>query len=353
MLEKKYNLIQILRGFAAISVMFYHASRHYQEENLVFFNGFFKHGFFGVDLFFVLSGFVIYSSSRKYLENGNYIDFLKKRILRIYPSYWSFLLLPLTLLFFIAPRFIADVAGFEFLNYLKVFFLFFDHPQVSQITWTLSFELYFYLMFFLIIFNKNFKYLIMVILVLASVNLIDKSLFSDLKFTKYLISPMILEFFVGILIVLIVDTIKTNKKYWFISLMILSIILFVFIAYLSNNSIINISKHNRVLNFGIASFLLILSLVLFEKFNNIKCSKILILVGDASYVLYLIHSVILSIFDNKLILSGKLIVVSQQFTTILACVFIIFISVFIHLIIEKPMLKYLNKFLFKKQMHLN
>ena len=353
MLEKKYNLIQILRGFAAILVMLYHATRHYQEKNLVFFNGIFQNGYFGVDIFFVLSGLVIFYSSQKYLENGNCIEFLKKRIFRIYPSFWIFLLLPLTIVFFITPKFIADKSAFEPINYLKVFFLVFDHPQISQISWTLSFELYFYFLFFLMIFNRNFKYLVLLILILSTINLINENIFSNLYLIKYLFSPLILEFFLGVLVVFILNKIHKNYLVGFIALFIISIISFVFIDYLSTNNIIYITKHNRVLSFGLASFLLILSLVIFEKFNDIKSSKILILIGDSSYVLYLIHSVILSFFDNQLILSKKIVFVNQEITTILACFFIVTLSVFLHLIIEKPMLKYLNKFLFKKQIHLN
>lgn len=351
MLEKKYNLIQILRGFAAIFVMLYHATRHYQEKNLVFLNGIFQNGYFGVDIFFVLSGFVIYYSSQKYLENGNCIEFLKKRILRIYPSFWLFLLLPLTVVFFIAPQFIADKSAFEPINYLKVFFLVFNHPQISQISWTLSFELYFYFLFFLMIFNRNFKYLVLMILIVSTINLINENIFSNLYLIKYLFSPLILEFFLGVLIVFILNKIHKNYLVGFLVLFVVSIILFVFIDYLSSNNMIYITKHNRVLSFGLASFLLILSLVLFEKFNAIKSSKILILVGDSSYVLYLIHSIILSFFDNKLILSDKFVILNQEITTILVCCFIIILSVFIHLIIEKPMLKYLNKFLFKRQLN--
>ena len=353
MLDKKYNLIQILRGFAAIFVMLYHATRHYQEKGLVFLKGIFQHGYFGVDIFFVLSGFVIYYSSQKYLENGNYLEFLKKRIIRIYPSFWIFLLIPLTLLFFIAPQFISDKSAFEPINYFKIFVLAFDHPQISQISWTLSFELYFYFLFFMMIINKKFKFLIALILMLSTINLINKNIFSDLYCQKYVLSPLLLEFFLGVLIVYLIGKIDKNYIVGFTVLLIFSILSFVFVDYLSTNNLIAITKHNRVLSFGLASFLLILSLVLIEKFNDVKSAKILILIGDSSYVLYLIHSIILSFFDNQLVLSGKFVIINPEFSTILVCVFIVVSSVFIHSMIEKPMLKYLNKFLFPSKLKNN
>ena len=147
MIDKKYTLIQILRGFAAIFVMLYHATNHYNNKGFSFLSDFFKTGFLGVDIFFVLSGFVIYFSSRTYIKNKDYGSFIKKRIIRIFPSFWLFLLLPLTLIFLFFPNYISVEAAFEPLNYLKIFFLLFDHLTISQVTWTLSFELYFYLLF--------------------------------------------------------------------------------------------------------------------------------------------------------------------------------------------------------------
>lgn len=350
MQEKKYNLIQILRGFAAIFVMLYHASRHYQAHEISFLGGFFKYGFFGVDIFFVLSGFVIYYSSFKYMENGDSFDFLKKRIIRIYPSFWLFLLIPLTIVFFVFPQFISDKSAFEFSNYVNVFFLLFNHPQISQISWTLSFELYFYLLFFLVILNKNFKYLVFLILISSLVNLLNIHLFPNLYLQKYLFSPLLLEFFLGVLIAIILKKSKNKNNVLFAFLFLISIVYYFTIPFLSDNNFIYISKHNRVINFGFASFLLILSLVLIEKFNAIKSSKLLILVGDSSYVLYLIHSVILSFFDNQLILTKKMVLINNQITTLLVCGFIVFLSVFLHKYIEKPMLKYLNSIFLKSDL---
>ncbi|MBP2195117.1 acyltransferase family protein [Pantoea cypripedii] len=78
-----------LRGLAAISVMFYHY--HFFR----FLNGpervFFEHGYLMVDVFFVLSGFVMAMTYGHYFtgENSfrNYFEFLGRRIARIYPIY--------------------------------------------------------------------------------------------------------------------------------------------------------------------------------------------------------------------------------------------------------------------------
>lgn len=343
MIDKKYNLIQILRGFAAIFVMLYHATKHYKSKELLFLNGFFDNGFFGVDIFFVLSGFVIYCSSKKHLTNGDGFGFLKRRLVRVYPSFWLFLLVPLTLVFIISPSFISDPSAFKFENYLKIVFLVFNHPQISQVTWTLSFEVYFYLLFFLLIYNKKFKIIIGGVLLISILNLLNKDVLQDMYLKKYIFSPLLLEFFLGVIIAFIIENTKKKNNFLFVLLFCLSIFLFVLIDFFIANQYISISKHYRVLSYGFASFFLILALVLIEKFNTIKPLKILILIGDSSYILYLIHSIILSFFDNTLILSGKLIFTNSQLTTILICVFILILSVFLHKFIEKPMLRLLNK----------
>jgi exopolysaccharide production protein ExoZ len=349
MIDKKYSLIQILRGFAAVFVMLYHATRHYNLKNDVFLNNFFKTGFLGVDIFFVLSGFVISISSFHYFNNQDSIGFIKKRFIRIYPSYWLFLLFPLTLVFLFFPNFISDKTAFEPQNFISLLVLFFNHPTISQVTWTLSFELYFYLLFFLLIINKNFKYVIFLVLILSFINFLGFINF-HLILLKYLFSPLILEFFLGVLLAYIVlKTTKINKTICAF-LFILSLGLFYFSSYLSHCNLIQISKHNRFLYFGIASFLLILALVLYEKFYSVKLYEKLILIGDSSYVLYLIHSVLLSFFD-KLILENRLVLLSKSFSTMLVCILIIFISVLLHVFIEKPILVKLSYFFNKKRIN--
>ena len=340
--QKKFISIQVLRGIAAIMVMLYHATRHYNLKGLNFLGNIFKNGYLGVDIFFVLSGFVITISSVEYFKNKNPTEFMFKRLIRIFPSFWLYLLLPLTILYFVLPQFINDKSAFEFLNYLKVFFLVFNHPTISHVTWTLSFELYFYFLFLMIIFNEKFKFLVICILICSILNLIGLPVSQNLYFKKYLFSPLILEFLLGVLIAFILGKIRSKQKYLDLIFLLASITLFLLSSYLDENNYIHISKHNRFLYFGIASFLLILSSLLFENFNKISISKSLILVGDSSYVLYLIHSIILSFFNNSLILTGRFIIFNNQITTLFICLIIVVISIIIHKYTEKPMIRFLN-----------
>ncbi|MGU0160090.1 acyltransferase family protein [Escherichia coli] len=86
--------MQYARGFAALFVFF----SHYKDtiNNSLTINGkglatfLFMNGGFGVDLFFVISGFVILMSTEKCSSRRmNCIDFLIKRFFRIYPTSYS------------------------------------------------------------------------------------------------------------------------------------------------------------------------------------------------------------------------------------------------------------------------
>lgn len=87
-MEQKNRLgeLDALRGLAALAVVFYHYTTFYDswfghKEEMLFS---FKYGYFGVHLFFIISGFVIYMSISK---TSNVKDFIVKRAIRLYPSY--------------------------------------------------------------------------------------------------------------------------------------------------------------------------------------------------------------------------------------------------------------------------
>src|ERR1035437_4530693 len=85
---RKYLGLQILRITAACMVLLTH-STFYASERLDRHFGFWKSGARGVDIFFVLSGFVMVYSSIKLLNDSNgWKIFAERRIVRIVPIYW-------------------------------------------------------------------------------------------------------------------------------------------------------------------------------------------------------------------------------------------------------------------------
>lgn len=88
MIEKNAHMhgLTALRFFAALWVV----GLHYRD-NLPFdvdpYTSFFANGVMGVDLFFILSGFVLAHSYGRDLQNFNYVKFLTRRLARIYPMH--------------------------------------------------------------------------------------------------------------------------------------------------------------------------------------------------------------------------------------------------------------------------
>lgn len=143
--------IQVLRAFAALLVVLHHFLPQFDvmggKNALVTFIS--TWGFTGVDIFFVISGFImVYTSFDK--ERGYDVakTFLIHRLSRIFLGYWPFFLAMLFTLYRYEPVHLQtlDIFGsFSLLN-ANMFQL------VLPVSWSLSYELYFYMMFVLTFF---------------------------------------------------------------------------------------------------------------------------------------------------------------------------------------------------------
>ena len=95
--KNKLESLQFGRAIAILLVLLYHLipieDKYYSITNIT--PNFFKIGNVGVDIFFVLSGVVIYISSKKYTSKSSW-EYLHRRMKRVYLPYWfySILLLP-------------------------------------------------------------------------------------------------------------------------------------------------------------------------------------------------------------------------------------------------------------------
>src|SRR6185369_11737463 len=138
-----FKNIQMLRAVAAAMVLLYHAVPHYQAmggASLLFIKAA-STGFAGVDIFFVISGFVAaHSTLDKARTVSNAWVFAKRRLLRIYLGYWPFFGLTLALTGVYAPRALdeMDLISSFFLTRIEL------KSLLLFVTWSLSFELLFY-----------------------------------------------------------------------------------------------------------------------------------------------------------------------------------------------------------------
>jgi peptidoglycan/LPS O-acetylase OafA/YrhL len=151
----RLSSVQILRAIAALSVALGHAL--YEAESFDVSRVYrsildTQHWTAGVDLFFVLSGFIMmWTFGRRFGEPHAWREFLKRRLLRIVPPYWIFTAAAVVAALLFAGRlettvFAVDHAILSFLFIPHIAPLGGIHPILS-LGWTLMYEMFFYLAF--------------------------------------------------------------------------------------------------------------------------------------------------------------------------------------------------------------
>jgi peptidoglycan/LPS O-acetylase OafA/YrhL len=348
--QKNLQLIQLLRGIASMLVVLLHITNNSQvETGYNWLWGSFMFGGSGVDIFFVLSGFIIAYANWKYIGTASYVGhFLKRRFIRVYPIYW--LVISVFLFFQLAlPAFYNSHFDTGWINLLKTYLLLPDHIMLNGVSWSLTNEIFFYLVFTVAFLIPNKKYSL-VLLIICFVALITASFFGGRlagsnAFTQLFLFSMNIEFLLGVCIVVIVKSIPKRFVY---PLLFTGIIYFITAAVLNNSGIVVTSigaqdALNRVLLFGIPSFLIILSLVKLELEKTVTVKNIFLQLGDASYSIYLIH---LPIVAASFKLIAKLHIQNELLLFLLLTLLfagVCFLGIAVYNKIEKPLIKKLNK----------
>jgi exopolysaccharide production protein ExoZ len=199
--------IQALRGFAVMGVVLMHIPLYLAlrlgAPNVL---PQFDVGAAGVDVFFVISGFVmVYASERLFAQPGATRVFLLRRVARIVPMYWAATTILLAYLL-LQYRDIGAATGGSSWGYVVASYLFFptvrgdgsDMPLLS-VGWTLLYEAFFYLVFGLLIVLPR-RRSIAVIGGLLCVVVVLGIVFRPPYPFAYWFNPIILEFVCGMAI---------------------------------------------------------------------------------------------------------------------------------------------------------
>ena len=312
-LQNKIESIQVLRFFAAFSVMMVHLPV-------------FEFGIWGVDIFFVISGFIM-----MYVTENNEKFFLLKRIFRIVPLYWI-----LTLGVFVLAIFIPEVLNNTTANIAhlikSLFFIPFDkngtgHFPILFLGWTLNFEVIFYFLFSLsLVFFKENRMIACSIFII--IFLVFNKVFSEKNFIfETYANDIFIEFIFGMVLFMIwkryKNKISTNLTNHFMCLTILLVSIF----------ILNYYNFSRSISYGLPSLILAIYFLFF--LNHLKFPKILVSLGDASYCIYLLHPYVIQFFYKILEINEYDIIIELVFTLIISIIVFI-ISLLIYKFIEFP-----------------
>lgn len=309
--------LDALRGLAVLSVLFYHAKFSVFSENL------FVGGFLGVDIFFVLTGFLITSMLIIEYQNNNSIRisyFYLRRIKRLVPA----LLIVITLTTFLSFFLLDPVKIKEFSNsvFYSLFFIpnfyfhYFGNFYGQNINlykpllhlWSLGIEEQFYIFYpiFLIItfkyFKKFLKFFLFTGFIVSFIFAEYASTYHSM-FSFYMLPSRAWEIILGALIAVYQLERKTfysfsNFQKNFIYLLSIIIILyFIFSFDIYSN------KHPSSLTF--VPLLAISTLIVLGKNSQklfsykILTNSFFIFFGKISYSLYLFHFVIFCFYRNS------------------------------------------------------
>jgi len=280
-MTNEINSIQYLRALAVVLVVWAHAS-----EQLVWISTYLPgtYGAVGVDIFFVISGFImVYTRANR---NITPLVFFTRRIKRIVPLYWFYVLL----LFFVAlllPQAVRSVNPDLTHLFASLFFIPVSSPAFPGSYWpllipgwTLNYEMAFYALFAVALFFKD-AYRIPII---GTVMLFFVFLgpYSNIEVIESFYSnSIILEFLAGVVLgkIYLQGLIKKNLQLGML-LIILSVVLFLSAKFLVFG--------DRFLGQGIASFLLVLGALHFQSREGFW-QGIFHTIGNASYSIYLSH----------------------------------------------------------------
>lgn len=285
MFDKRIHIIDVLRFFAVLIVVLFH-----------FFPKYFSFGYIGVDIFLVISGFVIAKSVKNIKGKNPSLTFLKKRIFRLFPNLIFISLITLLVFLFLYPESLYSLLFLSFTSSLSVFSnLYYGTVSgyfdiVSEInpllhSWSLSLEWQFYIITTLLIFFFNSKKKIFYfILLLSMVSICWMFYYSGSRPTLnfYSFWTRFFEFGLGFVAFSFSNSFRGS--------FILRVILFIsFIFLYLNNGFDSASWPN--INTVFLVLIVILTILNDIKFNfhNKYVKKIVLWISDRSYSIYLVH----------------------------------------------------------------
>jgi peptidoglycan/LPS O-acetylase OafA/YrhL len=309
---KKERILPLdgLRGIAVILVLGFHfLNNQYQQvdisslnilERSLMFSTYF--GWCGVDLFFVLSGFLIATILMKNRDSPKYfITFYVRRFIRIIPIYYLLLLIFWVCKF--SPWYNAEAYIFEKEIPIGYYFLFLQNFMMSAAghfgaealtpTWSLAIEEQFYIIIPFVIYFLKPKYVIYFIIFCLILGPISRY-FSVNWYQKYtLLTSRMDSPSMGVLIAWLLQ--KKNSEEYIIAH--ISHIKVIAIFLLTASALIYVFSDPGILNHTLIglNFALIVIIVLNTAkgfLYNVLTNKFLIHIGGISYFLYLYHQLL-------------------------------------------------------------
>lgn len=282
--------LQYLRGIAALMVVYFHGVL--QLHNLEPVRGSMPlFGESGVDLFFVLSGLLMWITTAN--SQATPWTFMRRRLIRIVPLYWT-LTIAAAGVALIVPTLLKSTVFEASHFFASLFFMPAQNPAFVEGAaenlrytpvlvpgWTLNYEMFFYLVFALCMVLKPLVRLLLVPCVFVVIWLVGAAGLVDEGPFEYYCNPIIFEFVLGMVVALLV------RRRWFLTPWIAGLV-----GVCAAAALIYADLHHaplRPLSFGLPAAVVIYCMCSLEGKARTLRLPLFRLLGDASYSIYLTH----------------------------------------------------------------
>ena len=281
-----YNL-HLLRVIAALGVVYFHTT---STAGLKLD---WDVGSRGVDVFFVISGFII-----AYIGTTKPEQFLIRRLIRVVPFYWA-----ATVVVFAIARVAPQVFHTTTADptHLATSLFFIPHLNTNTgemmptllLGWSLNFEMFFYVLFaFALVISTKRSPAICVGCIVAFVIGIH-TLAGDNTVMDFYARPIVLEFCYGVGVFYLFQWFSERKESLAAIAPLKWLLVLVLIGSLVALNVLEEYYRDQVPRYlvaGIPAFFIVLSALLLERIYNISSkNRVLYLLGESSYIIYLVH----------------------------------------------------------------
>lgn len=314
--------LEMLRGFAATALVFYHVQLIFTRILAVMpFHAVFGYASRGIDLFFVLSGFIItHVHRRDWNKPERLLPYAYKRIIRLYPAVLimtTFAIIVYSHGFGGAEKHAKLTLGHVLASYLL---LAQQSTPLVNVTWTLKYEIFFYVLFAFVVVRQRLGLALIGIWQAATLGLVIAGIDAKAQLATFYFRPFCLEFGIGMAVALAAEQVLARcraggdkpdkagrtRRFGFAAIVagvagFLATQVYALQYFPPENGIFD------VLTFGIASGLTIFGFVVVDTLGPLRIPKPLLVLGTASYSMYLVHFSVISMVATALYKHGSII----------------------------------------------
>ncbi|HEX2634017.1 MAG TPA: acyltransferase [Bradyrhizobium sp.] len=330
MARQELLTVQYLRAIASLFILSYHLTLRYGGTIAV--------GAFRTDLFFVISGFIMWV-----ITADRTIDpatFMLRRIIRLVPNYWL-ATMATALLILTKPNFTFghELDPSRFVGSL-FFFPTLSHDRILPVVlqgWTLVYEMMFYILISASLYITQ-RHRPLFIAAVISALVVAHAVLPEAHFLSVTNPNILLEFLVGVLLGVVWRNSKLGPG-WALVCVVVGAIGFALSEYYR-------PELPPIVKFGIPSALMVAGAVFYEKVRRMPEIPFLRFLGDASYSIFVWH-VFVSIIMEGLLLHLHLPIALQFVLEISSTVIL---SCLIYLSVERPITDHLRALLARRLM---